>query len=251
MKNQTTFTETINVMQNHSSVRHYKDEPIPAEHFDAIIKAAQGAASSNFVQAYTIINVTDAALKEQIIEHANNKPQISQCSHFLVFCADFKRLQQAGEMQGVMIEADNVESLLVTVVDTALVAQNTITAAESLGYGGCYIGGIRNNPAAISELLNLPDLVFPLFGLTLGVPAKINDVKPRLPKAAILHENTYNSEEYEDVIRDYDKTMQEYYSARSSNMKDSNWSKTMAAFLAQKKREHMKEFLENKGFNKK
>lgn len=250
MKDQTTFSETIKVMQNHSSVRHYKDEKIPAEHFDAMIKAAQGAASSNFVQAYTIINLTDEALREQIIEHASNRPQISQCSHFLVFCADFKRLQQAGKMQGVDIEADNVESLLVTTVDASLAAQNTITAAESLGYGGCYIGGIRNNAAAISELLNLPDLVFPLFGLTLGVPARINDVKPRLPKAAILHENTYNSEQYDSIIREYDDTMQQYYSARSSNMKDSNWSKTMASFLASKKREYMKAFLESKGFNK-
>ena len=76
-----------------------------------------------------------------------------------------------------------------------------------------------------------------------GVPARTNDVKPRLPEKAILHENTYTSEQYEEIISEYDDTMQQYYSVRSS--------KTMAAFLAQKKREHMKAFLESKGFNKK
>ncbi|CAM5624427.1 FMN reductase (NADPH) OS=Lysinibacillus sphaericus OX=1421 GN=nfrA1 PE=3 SV=1 [Lysinibacillus sphaericus] len=44
-------------------------------------------------------------------------------------------------------------------------------AAESMGYGICYIGGVRNKPEEISELLNLPDYVFPLFGLTIGVLA--------------------------------------------------------------------------------
>ena len=60
------------------------------------------------------------------------------------------------------------EQLLLGVVDTAMLAQNAMTAAESLGLGGVYIGGIRNSSEAVTELLQLPKHVLPLFGLCLG-----------------------------------------------------------------------------------
>ena len=62
------------------------------------------------------------------------------------------------------------EQLLLGVVDTALMAQNAFTAAESLGLGGVYIGGLRNNIESVTELLKLPKHVLPLFGLCLGWP---------------------------------------------------------------------------------
>lgn len=45
----------------------------------------------------------------------------------------------------VEIQYDTTENFIVSVVDTAVMAQNVLTAAESLGYGVCYIGDIRNN----------------------------------------------------------------------------------------------------------
>ena len=48
-----------------------------------------------------------------------------------------------------------------------LFAQNLVIAAESKGFGICYIGGVRNEPAAISQLFELPTGVFPLFAITL------------------------------------------------------------------------------------
>ncbi len=51
-----------------------------------------------------------------------------------------------------------------------LPCQNSALAAESLGLGICYIGAIRNDPKQIREFFDLPDLVFPVFGMTLGWP---------------------------------------------------------------------------------
>jgi FMN reductase (NADPH) len=242
-------SETIRVMQTHFSVRHYKPEPIPKDHVLEIIKAAQGAASSNFVQACSIILVTDVEKKRQIATLGNNQQHVNECPVFLLFCADMKRLEHAGKKQGVQIQFDTLENFIVTIVDTALMAQNAITAAESLGYGGCYIGGVRNNPGLISDLVRLPDKVFPLFGMCLGVPAERHDVKPRLPIEAVLHENEYREDQYDRLIEQYDKEMNTYYLARSSNNKDSNWSKTMADFLKERRRTHMRDFLASKGFH--
>lgn len=68
------------------------------------------------------------------------------------------------------------EQLLLGVVDTAMMAQNALTAAESLGLGGVFIGGLRNNIEPVTELLKLPQHVLPLFGLCLGWPADNPDI---------------------------------------------------------------------------
>lgn len=248
MKDAKKLSETINVMQSHVSVRKYSAEPIPKEHLLEILQSGQGAASSHFVQAYSIIHVTDKEKKDQIAELAKNR-HISNASDFFLFCADLKRLEVAGRKNGIVIEHDNLENFIVTTIDTALIAQNVITAAESLGYGGCYIGGVRNNPDPISKLVGLPDKVFPLFGLCLGIPSKRNEVKPRLPLDAILHENQYNEEKYESLLDEYDQTMNAYYQLRSANNKQTNWTESMADFMKDKRRMHMREFIESKGFH--
>ncbi|WP_017755372.1 oxygen-insensitive NADPH nitroreductase [Calidifontibacillus oryziterrae] len=248
MTKQNLLSETISVMQNHVSVRSFTSDSIPKEHILEIIRAAQSAPSSNFVQAYSIIHVTDKEKKNKIAELSNNLKQVSECSDFLLFCGDLKRLEYACKKHGVDIEHDTLENFLVAVIDTALISQNAITAAESLGYGGCYIGGVRNNPGQISELVGLPDKVFPLFGLCLGVPVNRNEVKPRLPHEIILHENEYDEGKYPDALNEYDRRMNDYYKARSSNAKETNWTKMMADFLRDKRRPHMREFIESKGF---
>ena len=96
-------------------------------------------------------------------------------------------------------------------------AQN-LALAESLGYGICYIGGIRNNPKEVSDILHLPDKVYPVFGMTVGVPNEEHGVKPHT-SSRILHENGYDEKKYDELLSEYDETMSAYYKARSSNKK--------------------------------
>lgn len=142
------------------------------------------------------------------------------------------------------------ENFLVSVIDTALFSQNFVIAAESKGYGICYIGGVRNNPELISEVLELPEFVVPLFGMTVGVPDESNEVKPRLPVEAILHEDTYDEEKYERILEDYDNVMKDYYEQRTANKRDNAWTDVMAEFMAKNRREYMLRFLQSKGFLK-
>jgi FMN reductase (NADPH) len=250
MTTHSSLSETVSVMQQHRSFRNFTADPIPAEHLEAIIRAGQGAASSNFVQAYSIIRILNPDTKEKISVLANNQAQIKECAVFLLFCADLKRAEYACRKHGEYMAYDTMENLLVSVIDTALVAQNVLTAAESLGYGGCYIGGVRNHPQEIGDIVGLPDKVFPLFGMTLGVPVEEQEVKPRLPVEAVLHEERYEENRYGTLLEEYDRTLQAYYAARSRNQKTSTWTSEMAAFFAQDRRLHMQEFLRRKGFGK-
>lgn len=249
MRNQGGLSLTIHLLKNHASVRKYKNIDISKEDLHEIILAGQHAASSHFVQAYSVIDVTDEDKRNQLAELSKNPQQILSASAVLVFCMDFLRLEKASSLSGTEIDYRYAENLLVASTDVALFAQNIAVAAESKGYGICYIGGVRNAPEEISQLLSLPKGVAPMYAMTIGVPAEENEVKPRLPIEAILHENSYDVEKYEKLIPKYDETMNAYYNNRGSNQKDVTWSGSMARFLGRPRRLHMKEFLQKQGFD--
>jgi FMN reductase (NADPH) len=238
----------IELLTAHASVRKYKNITLSKEEVYELIDAGQHAASSHFVQAYSVIHVTDKEKREKLAELAKNPQQILSAGAVLVFCMDYYRLKKAANLLGKEIDFSSAENVLVGATDVALFAQNVAIASESKGYGICYIGGVRNAPAEISELLSLPEGVAPMFAMTIGVPDEANEVKPRLPVEAIVHENGYNTEKYTALLPAYDKTMNDYYLSRGSNQKDTAWSDSMASFLASPRRTHMKEFLKKRGF---
>ncbi len=241
----------IDLLMSHTSVRKYKDVPIPKETVEELVKAGQHAASSHFVQSYSIIYVTDEKKKEQLAELSKNPRQILGAGAVLLFCSDYRRLEKAAAMHDTTIDFGYAENTLVGAIDVALCAQNVAIAAESKGYGICYIGGARNAPAEISDLFDLPKGVMPLFAMTIGVPDQDHEVKPRLPIDAVLHENAYDETRYDTLLPEYDQTMEEYYNKRSSNRKISSWSKQMADFLGTPQRTFMKDALERQGYDNK
>ncbi|MCM3638382.1 oxygen-insensitive NADPH nitroreductase [Sporosarcina luteola] len=238
----------IDLLTSHASVRKYKDIPLSKEDVQELVHVGQHAASSHFVQAYSVIHVTDQEKREQLAELSKNKRQFLSAGAVLIFCADYCRLAKAAAMHGKEIDYSHAENVLVGSIDVALFAQNVAIAAESKGYGICYIGGIRNAPEEISELLGLPDGVAPMFAMSIGVPDEANEVKPRLPVEAIIHENSYDADKYAKILPAYDQTMHDYYLNRGSNQKDTAWSVQMADFLAEPRRTYMKEFLGKRGF---
>lgn len=180
------MTPTIDLLRSHRSIRHFTDEPITPAQREAIIDSARATSSSSFLQCSSIIRITDPAMREQLVTLTGGQKHVAQAAEFWVFCADFNRHLQICPQA----ELGLAEQLLLGVVDTALMAQNAFTAAESLGLGGVYIGGLRNNIESVTELLKLPKHVLPLFGLCLGWPADNPDLKPRLPAAMLVHETT-------------------------------------------------------------
>lgn len=144
--------------------------------------------------------------------------------------------------------AGYTEQFVIATVDAALVAQNTLLAAESIGLGGVYIGGIRNDPQSVCELLDIPDLVYPVFGMCLGYPAEIPEQKPRLPLAVILRKNSYVSEDEEPLLEEYDQHCRQYYQLRSSDSRKDCWTRQVADMMGHPMRPHMRAFLEKKGF---
>ncbi|WP_372965964.1 oxygen-insensitive NADPH nitroreductase [Marinobacter sp.] len=239
---------TIERLKSHRSIRKFKDQQIPEELFEELIRAGQSAATSNHVQAYTIIHVVNPERRQQLAQLAGGQPYVASASDFLVFCADMKRATEAAARAGAETIQGMTEQLLVASIDVALIAQNIVVAAESEGLGICYIGGIRNNPQEVSDLLKLPQHVYPVFGLCLGYPDQNPEVKPRLPLAAILKEDVYDDSDDEALVAEFDDTMARYYKERTGGNKNTNWSEQLKPLFTSKLRPHMKEFLNKRGF---
>lgn len=241
---------TIELLNSHRSIRKFTDEPVAQSTVDTLIKAGQAAATSSFIQACTVIQVSQGERRDALAEMANNQAYVSEAPVFLVFCADMKRHKLACDMHNADMLSGYTEQFLTASMDCALFAQNVIVAAESLGLGGVYIGGLRNKIQDVSDLLELPELVYPVFGMCLGHPDQNPEVKPRLPLDVVLKQDRYDDSQDAERIAAYDGDVREYYKTRTGGNKDMTWSEQISGMLVKEARPHMLPFLNGKGFLK-
>jgi len=241
---------TIELLKSHRSIRKFTTDPVDQSTLEALIQAGQSAATSSFIQACTVIQVSQGERRDALAEMAGNQAYVSQAPVFLVFCADMKRHQLACDMHEAEMQSGYTEQFLTASLDCALFAQNVVVAAESLGLGSVYIGGLRNRIADVAKLLELPDLVYPVFGLCLGYPDQNPEVKPRLPLSVVFKQERYDDSQDEATIRDYDRDVSEYYRTRTGGNKEMTWSEQISGMLVKEARPHMLPFLQSRGFLK-
>lgn len=240
--------ELFETMLQHSSVRSFTQQKISDKLKEQLILAAQSASSSNFLQAFSIIEITDVEKRKAIEQIANFPVDNGEKGTLYIFVADLNKHAQVLALNEDSLEhLRTMESLVVSIVDATLAAQSMAVFAESNDLGICYVGGIRNNLFKMKELLELPALTYPVFGMFVGYPAEKNEVKPRLSIHAVLGENSYRSLTAE-MIKDYNKTTSDYYQARSTNIQSTNWSEKVRQHFEYPRRKNTVEFLKKQGF---
>ena len=178
------MTERNPILQSlfdRKSVRVYEEKPIPAEMKQAILEAAAQAPSAGCQQLYTILDITDPALKEALAESCDHQPFIAKAPLVLVFCADCKKWYDAYLEAGCTPRTPGVGDLMLAVTDAAIAAQNAVVAAESLGIGSCYIGDVLENAEAMRDALHLPQYVVPACMLVFGRPTEQQQRRPNPP----------------------------------------------------------------------
>ncbi|KAA0546114.1 oxygen-insensitive NADPH nitroreductase [Bacillus sp. BGMRC 2118] len=245
----------IETIVNHRSIRDFEDKQLSDDQIMSIVNCAQAGSTSSFIQAYSIIGVNDVEKKKKLAQLAGNQSYVEKNGHFFVFCADLHRHDVIAELEGADLEPslESTEKFMVSLIDATIAAQNAALAAESMGLGICYIGGIRNNLEAVCDVLQTPKHVVPLFGLAVGYPKTNTGQKPRLPFANVYHENVYQQDRelYKNQLEQYNETISEYYQERTKGARKDSWTGQMSNMLKEPKRMYMKQFVEGKGLNKK
>ncbi len=244
----------IEHLLDHRSVRAYLPDPVGDDELAAIVAAAQSAASSSNLQAWSVVAVRDPATRAALAECDGGQAHVKDAPLQLVWLADLARLRHLAETTSRPAEAlEYTEMFLVGVIDAALAAQNAVAAAESLGLGTVYIGGMRNQPEKVAELLALPPGVVAVFGMCVGRPdpAQPAAVKPRPPQSVVLHHEKYSLEAQAAGIEAYNATMARFYEEQQMNV-HGTWAVHSAKRIAGPQtlsgRDRLVEALHNRGF---
>lgn len=196
------MNDVIKQLNARKSIRAFTDRVISPAEKAAILEAAVQAPTAGNQQLYTILDITDQALKERLSVTCDNQPFIAEGKLVLVFCADFRKWYDAFAACGCEPRKPGEGDLMLSVCDALIAAQNAVTAAESLGIGSCYIGDIMENCEIHRELLALPGYVFPCAMLVFGYPTEQQKNHPKPRRAAmehIVHENRYRRMDEEEL----------------------------------------------------
>lgn len=237
----------------HRSVRSYdRTRDLPEETVRALIGAAQSASTSSNLELWSVISVQDPQRREAIAKLCADQDHVREAHWFFAFLVDHHRLRAAALAAGQNPSGlDYIEYFVMGLVDAALAAERMVCAAESLGLGVCYIGALRNDAQGVAELLDLPDGTFGAFGLCLGWPSPEAraEIKPRLHPDSIWFRETYRR--HVDV-GEYDERMREFYESQGMNP-GVTWTMRSGRRVDDHHltgREALKEFLLNRGFNR-
>lgn len=190
----------IKQLMERKSVRAFEKRPISEEKKRMILQAAMEAPTAGNQQLYTILDITDQHIKEQLAESCDHQPFIAEAPMVLVFCADCLKWLDAYREAGCPAREPGAGDLMLAVTDTAIAAQNAVTAAWSMGIGSCYIGDIMEQCEVQRKILNLPEYVFPAVMAVFGYPAekqKERKKPKRFDMEDIVCENTYQKKDGE------------------------------------------------------
>lgn len=222
--------EMIDLMKNHRTYRNFDENyQLTEEELTSILDAARQAPSWMNGQMYSILVIKDPEIRRQLVEWNPTNPHVAASSVFLVFLADLKRTQKVAEHMGSDYPvAEGLNPLIIATTDAALAMQNAVNAVEALELGSVVVGSLRNRIADVSDLLNLPDYVYPVAGLSIGKPNVEMKIKPRLPEAAVVHYDTYQEYDY-SIIEEYVQTMEDFAEARETKL----WTQKFADYFGQ------------------
>ena len=223
--------QVIDCMMSHRSIRSYTDKAVSDEDLDSIIRAVQAAPNWVNLQLVSIIAIKNAERRELFSHLCGPQPHIGEPPVFLIFCADYNRVDIACKEKGQTLDEvmQDIDTVIVGAHETGIALEAATVAAESLGLGTVPIGDVRKNAQEVIRELQLPKYVFPMLGLCIGYPANDPGLKPRLPKKAVYFEETYNPD-LKDKLDAYDKTYAEYLLKRPWNNRVGNWSDMAADF---------------------
>jgi nitroreductase/FMN reductase [NAD(P)H] len=196
---------TVGLMLSHRVHRRWKPDPIPEETLEIVLAAALSAPSKSDLQQVGIVLVRDRAKQALIASWIEDMPWIAEAPLFMIFCGDHRRMRRVAELRAKPFPNDTLDMFMNAAVDAGLVMQNFITAGEAMGLGSCPISVVRNHVEKLAQLLELPEGVFPVAGLTVGFPAQRGYTSMRLPTSLTVHTDRYDDAKLPALLEDYDR----------------------------------------------
>jgi nitroreductase/FMN reductase [NAD(P)H] len=236
-------------------LRRYRPEPVAPGLLRLLCAAALSAPSKSDLQQADILIVRDQNKRAVIEGLLTEMPWVKEAPVFLVFLANGRRIPRLAAAREKPFPNRHLDMFFNASVDAAIVLASFIRAADAVGLGCCPISVIRDHSARISELLELPERVIPVAGMTLGWPAEKGYISPRLPLDVTVHEDSFKDDDLLAQVDAYDRRRAGIHKyrprdpARWGEAKFYGWSEDKARQYGVPQRADFGAFVRGKGFS--
>jgi nitroreductase/FMN reductase [NAD(P)H] len=252
----TSGVEELARIAEHRSHRKFAARGVTPDLLRLLFACALSAPSKSDLQQADIVHVADRAKVQAIADGIPDMPWIAQAPVFLVFCGNNRRLRQLSAWRGKPFANEHLDHFMNAAVDAGLVMMSFIRAAEAAGLGTCPISAVRNRSGEVSDLLGLPDGVFPIAGLCAGYPGESGRISARLPLDVTVHADRYDESGLQGRIDAYDRRrhgLQPYrrqrHADRYPNVDFYGWSEDKVRQYSVPERADFGAFIRSKGFS--
>ena len=192
------------VMQRYAT-KQFDGRIVEEQKLFALLDLIRFSPSAFNLQPWKVKVVTATKIKAQLRPFAHDQPQITSCSHLLVFCTNTELEKLAGKVIEVMnltgLPEDDIRRYDAMIREyiasmgpeqrlgfareqVHIALANAVNGAKSLGLDSCPMGGFE--PAAFSEVLFLPEEYVPVVLCAIGYAADTPYPKWRLPREEIF-----------------------------------------------------------------
>ncbi|WP_028694281.1 nitroreductase family protein [Pseudomonas cremoricolorata] len=253
------MTPTVEAMLRHKSVRTFLSQALPDGAIETMVAVAQSASTSSALNQWSVVAVTDEALKTEIHDTVAREvkvdriPWMLEAPALLLWVADTSRsAAMTRDQGGDPFVLNYLDSFLMASVDATLAAQNAALAAESIGLGIVYLGVMRNIAKELAGIINLPEYAFVTFGMVVGHPDpnRTSAIRPRPAQPVVLHHNRYDRDGYRDYVEGYEEACQDF--RNQQNMSPKTWKgalhHSMTSMEYMGGRKSLRAMVQEKGF---
>ena len=247
--------ETLARMANHRTIRAYAARPLEPGLTRLLAAVALSAPTKSDLQQADIVLVENPGQRAALAALLPDNPWVARAPAFAVFCGNNARQRRLHALRGHPFVNDHLDAMFNAAVDAGIVLSAYVAAAEAVGLTTTPISAIRNHPAEVASVLDLPRHVFPLAGLCIGYPAHPGSISPRLALAAMVHTDRHDGRDLDAQIDEYDARRNRTRPYRETRRDDLfgvvepyTWSEDKARQYAQPERQGWGAFLAAQGF---
>ncbi len=247
--------ETLAGMAARGAQRAFTTAPLDGDLLRLLCAVALSSPTKSDLQQRDILRISDPELRRAVDGLLGGQAWAAGAPELLIFCGNNRRQRQIHDWRGRSFANDHLDAFFNASVDAAIALGAFVTAAEAVGLGCCPVSAVRNHAQRLSDLLELPEHVFPVAGLALGWPAGPAEISQRLPLAVTLHENRFGSGDPRAAVEAYDRARaaaQPYLKQRFiedyGEDPDYGWSEDKARQYSKPERADFGAFVRAKGF---
>lgn len=246
----------LETMAARGSCRAFLKQPVTTETLEILSAIALASPTKSDLQQRDIVFLTSKASRQKLAKLVAGQAWVADAPVIAVFCGNNRRQRLMHDWHNVSFENDHLDAFFNAAVDAGIALSAFVTAAEAQGLGCCPISAVRNEAEAVSELLELPDFVFPVVGLAIGHPIDGPTISKRIPLKQTVHIDTFCETDLRDAVASYDADRAASHPYTHQRFEDQfgtsdayGWSEDKVRQYSQPERADFGAFVRAKGFS--